>query len=86
MIRNLFENDHEQVMAYLSDEPSVNLFIIGDIEAFGYQSEFQELWAEFDDRQQIKGVLLQFYQSFVFYAKGEFDIAGFAFIMKKAKV
>jgi uncharacterized protein len=84
MIRKLIEKNHEQVMAYLSEEPSINLFIIGDIEAFGYDSEFQELWAEFDDRQQIKGILLRFFQSFVFYAKDEFDIKGFTFIMKKS--
>jgi uncharacterized protein len=83
MIRKLYENDHEQVMAYLSDEPSLNLFIIGDIEAYGYQSDFQELWAEFNDHQQIKAVLLRFYLSFVFYTKSEFDIEGFTKIMKR---
>ncbi|MGJ7912544.1 GNAT family N-acetyltransferase [Neobacillus sp. LXY-1] len=83
MIRKLTEQDHQQIMAFLSEEPSINLFIIGDIEAFGYSSEFQELWAEFDAENNIKAVMLRFHQSFIPYAKGEFDIDGFAAIMKQ---
>ncbi|GHH99500.1 GNAT family N-acetyltransferase [Neobacillus kokaensis] len=77
MIRKLTDQDHQQVLAFLSEEPSINLFIIGDIEAFGYDSEFQELWGEFDETDDIKAVLLRFYQSFIPYAKGEFDLDGF---------
>lgn len=83
MIRKLTDNDHQQVLAFLSEERSFNLFIIGDIEAFGYDSEFQEIWGQFDDTNAIKAVLLRFYQSFIPYAKGEFDIDGFISIMKR---
>ncbi|MFP5114763.1 GNAT family N-acetyltransferase [Bacillaceae bacterium C204] len=82
MIRKLTDQDHHQVLAFLSEEPSINLFIIGDIEAFGYSSESQELWAEFDEQDMIKAVLLRFHQSFIPYAKGEFDTSGFVSIMK----
>ncbi|MFC4803177.1 GNAT family N-acetyltransferase [Neobacillus sp. GCM10023253] len=83
MIRKLTEQDHQQVLAFLSEEPSINLFIIGDIEAFGYSSEFQEIWAEFDEQSTIKAVLLRFHQSFIPYAKGEFDTTGFVSIMRQ---
>ncbi|EKN66403.1 N-acetyltransferase GCN5 [Neobacillus bataviensis LMG 21833] len=84
MIRKLTEQDHDQVLAFLSEEPSINLFIIGDIEVFGYSSEFQEIWAEFDEQNNsIKAVLLRFHQSFIPYAKGEFDTEGFVSIMKR---
>lgn len=75
--------DHEEVLTFLSGEPSINLFIIGDLEVFGYESDFQEIWAEFDEKDEIKAVLLRFYQSFIPYAKGEFDVNGFVAIMKK---
>jgi uncharacterized protein len=75
------EKDHDQILTYLSEEPSINLFIIGDLEVFGYNSDFQELWAEFDEQGEIKSVLLRFYQSFIPYAKGEFNVAGYAAIM-----
>ena len=83
MIRKLTDQDHHQVLAFLSEEPSINLFIIGDLEAFGYSSEFQEIWGEFDEQDSIKAVLLRFHQSFIPYAKGDFDTEGFVSIMKR---
>ncbi|WP_066391646.1 GNAT family N-acetyltransferase [Neobacillus mesonae] len=83
MIRKLTVEDHQHVLAFLSEEPSINLFIIGDIEAFGYDSEFQEIWAEFDEENEIKAVLLRYYQSFIPYANGEFDLDGFVSIVKQ---
>jgi predicted GNAT family acetyltransferase len=83
VIRKLTDHDHDQVLAFLSEEPSINLFIIGDLEAFGYSSEFQEIWAEFDEQNTLKAVLLRYHQSFIPYAKGEFDTTGFVSIMKK---
>lgn len=76
------KHDHEQVLTFLSEEPSINLFIIGDLEVFGYDSEFQDIWAEFDEKDEIKAVLLRFYQSFIPYAKEEFDVSGFVSIIK----
>jgi len=83
VIRKLTDQDHHQVLAFLSEEPSINLFIIGDLDAFGYSSEFQEIWGEFDEQDSIKAVLLRFHQSFIPYAKGEFDTEGFVSIMKR---
>jgi len=82
MIRKLTKNDEELVLTFLSVEPSINLFILGDIEAFGFGTDFQELWGEFDYDGRIKAVLLRFYQSFIPYAKGEFDVNGFVSIIK----
>lgn len=83
MIRKLTKNDEELVLSFLSEEPSINLFILGDIETFGFDSDFQELWGEFDHLGVIKAVLLRFYQSFIPYAKGEFNVSGFASIINK---
>jgi uncharacterized protein len=82
MIRKLLANDHQQVMQFLADEPSINLFIIGDIEAFGYDSTFQVLWGEFSDCGDLVAVLLKYHNSFIPYAKGAFDIHGFTEIIK----
>jgi uncharacterized protein len=81
MIRKLTQNDHDIVLSFLSEEPSINLFIIGDLEVFGYDSDFQEIWAEFDKYGEIKAVLLRFYQSFIPYAKGEFNVGKFVSII-----
>jgi uncharacterized protein len=81
IIRKLTKNDHDQVISYLSEEPSINLFIIGDLEVFGYDSDFQEIWAEFNQQGDIIAVLLRYYQSFIPYAKGEFNVAEFVSII-----
>jgi uncharacterized protein len=83
MIRELTEQDHAEVMKFLLQDPSMNLFIIGDIEAFGYHSEFQRLWGEFHSGE-IKAVLLKYYKSYIFYSvdKDHFDVQAFAALME----
>nr|WP_263326215.1 GNAT family N-acetyltransferase [Neobacillus sp. Marseille-Q6967] len=81
MIRKLTQNDHDKVLAFLSDEPSINLFIIGDLEVFGYDSPFQEIWGDFSQKDELEAVLLRFHQSFIPYTKGEYDVSGFVSIM-----
>ena len=41
MIRKLTQNDHEVVMELVGKKPAENLFIIGDIEAYGYESSIK---------------------------------------------
>jgi predicted GNAT family acetyltransferase len=81
LIRKLTERDHEKVLAFLVDEAAFNLFIIGDIENFGYDSDFQEIWAEFNEIGSIRAVLLRYYDSYIPYAKGEFDASAFTRII-----
>ena len=64
-MRKLTEKDHEKVWAFIQREPSKNLFIIGDIEVYGYEQDFQELWGEFDTEGNIKSILLRYYESFI---------------------
>lgn len=83
MIKKLTSSEHEQVMEFLMDEPSLNLFIIGDIESFGYESDFQDLWGDFAQNGELRGVLLRYYHSYIPYGKEEFDLNGFIEILKK---
>lgn len=81
MIRRLTETDHGKCFDFLSDQPAENLFIIGDIEAYGYEKDFQKLWGEFNEDGELKAVLLKYEENFIPYAKGDFDAEGFANIM-----
>lgn len=84
MIRKLTEDDHERLMALLCKEPALNLFILGDVENFGFEQDFMELWGELDPSgDRIIAVLLRFYRSYLPYADGPFDVEGFAEIMRK---
>lgn len=68
MLRKLNQEDHVGLMAFLSDEPALNLFIIGDVESFGYEESYQELWGDYLEGDLV-GVLLRYRESFVPYFK-----------------
>jgi uncharacterized protein len=81
MIRKLTDLDTDEVLSFLKKEASMNLFMIGDIEAFGFQTEFQELWGDFDQDHNIRAVLLRFYHIYTPYANGKYDAKKFAEII-----
>jgi uncharacterized protein len=83
MIRRLTKHDHDQLFSFLQKEPSFNLFIIGDIESFGYDADFQEIWGELDETGKLKAVLLRYYNSYIPYAQGNFDVEGFAALIRQ---
>lgn len=78
MIRRLTEKDHEKTMNLLNEKPAENLFILGDIEAFGYEQDFQTLWGDFSNSGDLRAVMLKYQQNFIPYASGPFDTEGFA--------
>jgi predicted GNAT family acetyltransferase len=82
MIKKLKEESNRQVMDFLKEEPSLNLFIIGDIESFGYEKDFQELWGDFSESGELRGVLLRFYDTYIPYGKPGYDMDGFMNIIE----
>ncbi len=49
MIRKLKNEDKEDVLDFLYQEPEVNLYLIGDITNNGFDAEHQQIYAEFRD-------------------------------------
>lgn len=82
MIRKLTDKDREIVISYLNKQPAFNLFIISDIENFGFESEFQDVWGDFSESGNVRAVLLRFYDSFLPFNEGEHDIEGFVKIIR----
>lgn len=80
MIRLLTTADHDICMALVQQQPAENLFIIGDIEAFGYDQPFQKIWGQFEGEELI-AVLLKYESNYIPYAQGAFDVQGFAAII-----
>ncbi|HDX9653167.1 N-acetyltransferase [Bacillus wiedmannii] len=72
MMRKLTKKDHKQVFSFLKEEAALNLFIIGDIEAFGYDTDFQELWGVFKEDRTLQSILLRFHDAFIPYSKEAF--------------
>lgn len=82
MIRKLNKADHESVMALIGQKPAENLFIIGDIEAYGYDSDFQEIWGHFQNSKLI-AVLLRYDQNYIPFSEQPYDAQGFAEIINR---
>lgn len=68
MIRKLEENDRSKVLDYLYKSASLNIFIIGDIEAFGFEQDFQSIYGEFDQEKEYISVLLFYRENVIFYS------------------
>ncbi|MDC3414326.1 GNAT family N-acetyltransferase [Aquibacillus sp. 3ASR75-11] len=83
MIRVLTETDREQCLAFVKEKPAENLFIIGDIEAFGFDEDFQDLWGDFDEAGDLKAVLLRYRENYIIYSPGDFNASGIGEIIAK---
>ena len=81
MIKKLNKENEEKLMNYLAAEPALNLFIIGDIENYGFTQDFQDIWGDFDQDNQFQAVLLRYYDNFIIYAKDDYDTEGIAEII-----
>ncbi len=62
------ENEREMINRYCMDEAISNLFILADIENFGFDSEFQNVWYELKEEKMI-GVVLRYYDNLILYSK-----------------
>lgn len=79
------EVDRSDVLEFVFDEPAINLFIIGDIEAFGFEEPFQEVWMSKNEDDKIDAVLLRFNESFIPYWKNvAYDITPIAEQIKQS--
>lgn len=83
MIRQLTEKDRALTMDFVSEKPAENLFIIGDIEGYGFHSNIQTLWGDFNETGNLRAVLLKYDKNFILYAPGDFDPKGLATIINK---
>jgi uncharacterized protein len=68
IFRKLTSGDHQSVMDYLRQDPEFNIFIIGDIENYGYETFFQTIWGVTDYTGKIKGILLRYYTFYIPYS------------------
>ncbi len=78
MLEQLHQIHAGEVETFLAQAPGFALFIIGDIENFGYDSSFQTIWGDRDDHGALRGVLLRYYTNYVIYAPDTFDAAAMA--------
>lgn len=88
MLRLASEKDRREVLDYCLEEPNINLFIIGDIENFGFDKDFQDVWIQYNE-DNITGIILRYHTNFIVYSKDldmDFEEVSELLIKNDAKV
>ncbi|MDN4523747.1 GNAT family N-acetyltransferase [Fictibacillus fluitans] len=73
---------NQRIVDYLDEEKAMNLFILGDIENFGYKSDFQDIWVDIGNGGDIKGIMLRYFGNYLPYAKESINAEGFSKVIK----
>lgn len=60
------EKDHEAILALLKKQSDLNLFFIGDIEMYGWEKGFLQVWV--DDTPVLHTVALRYYSNMLVYS------------------
>ena len=68
MLQKLHEADRPDILDYVSQEPEMNLFFIGDVENFGVDSETVEIWADVRE-ERWTGLVLRFLDNYCWYSR-----------------
>jgi predicted GNAT family acetyltransferase len=76
--------DIPALKAFIAPEPEVNLFIYGDVTAFGLESPHVQVTAFLGEKGAFESVLLRYQdRNYVFYGRGAFDPKEIAARIKK---
>lgn len=82
MMRKLTEEDRQQLLEYVSKEPEMNLFFIGDIENYGIDTEEVSIYVQ-EEEPGWDCVLLRFFDFYIIYSQKEvYGAAGVADFLK----
>ena len=70
MLQKATENDRARIVQYCAPEAHINLFLLADIENFGFDSDVQDVWLQTKDAR-ITGVVLRYFENYIYYAREE---------------
>ena len=69
-MRILQEKDREMILQYVRKEPEMNLFLIGDLENFGVESETVNFYLH-EERERWDFLILRFHKFYIVYSQYE---------------
>lgn len=61
-------SNRDNLIDYLQEEAVINTFLIADILNYGFDKEFQTVWADFNE-EVCQGVYLRFYDNLIYYSR-----------------
>jgi uncharacterized protein len=90
MIRRLEEADRQSVVALLRKALHLNLYMLGNLESLGFNSEISEFWGDFDlrvgEEERLRGVLNRYLSGWVVYGEADASWSEFAQVIDEHPV
>lgn len=80
MIRRLMEADRESLRALLAAAPELNLYLLGNLEASGFDQEFCEFWGD-EVGGSVRAVVNRYMTGWTVYGQADADWAGLGAVM-----
>lgn len=77
MIEKLSESHISEIISYLKKEEGFNNFLVGDIKRYGLENYFFNVWANIDDKGNIRGLLINYFDLLTIYSKDNYNIEDF---------
>lgn len=74
MLIKIDSSYNDKVINYLKREREYNLTPINDINKYGYDQMFFNVWAQVNSRGDIKAIILRYFNIITLYSYGECDI------------
>lgn len=75
MILKIGDDFKKKFWEYVSYEECINLYIIADVESYGFETEFLNVWMQVDDENNACSIILRYYSTLIVYSyKNDFDV------------
>lgn len=82
MIRTLTEQDRAAAQALLAEAPALNLYLLGNMEALGFDHALCEYWGDWDDSGRLRAVLNRYMRGWACYGRAYADWPALAATME----
>jgi hypothetical protein len=73
MIRPLTEPDRAQTLALLRCAPEFNLYMLGNLAALGFETDFNQFWGDFGIDGALRAVLNRYMSGWTLYGRADAD-------------
>ncbi len=78
MIRELSEADRRATVALLSQQPAMNLYLLGNLEALGFGKSLCQFWGDFGEDGALRAVLNRYMSGWALFGTPDADWAALA--------
>ena len=68
MFQKATNDDLARIFACAGKEPELNLFMIGDLEFYGMDNDFIDVWIDSSNAGELKTVLLRYHRNFLLHS------------------